>query len=164
MGSKRSTAVPGIVCSVCTRLEILPDTFSKKQVYSNVPAKVKDKREETRAQWDDKIGRMESVKEAVKQILLITLLLPPTINTGSPLGELLSFYLKKTRNGWEKIAAEIVKSALILPVFSKPLGKGSFKCHYREVLCELHVSLHLNLTLICSVNEVIGSSFSKSFT
>lgn len=80
VGSKYGTAVPGIVCSVCTRLEILPDTFSKKQVYSNVPAKVKDKHKETQAQWDDRIG-MESMKEAIKQILLITLLpsLPPPL-------------------------------------------------------------------------------------
>lgn len=133
MGSKHGTAIPGIVCSVCTRLEILPDTFSKKQVYSNVPAKVKDTQEETRAHQDDRIGRMETMKEVIKQILLITLLLLLTINTGSLLGELLSFYLKKKNsNGWSrKTAAEIIKSALIIPVFSRPRGKGSIKCHCR---------------------------------
>lgn len=69
------------------------------------------------------------MEEAIKQNLLITLLLPLTINTGSPLGGPLSFYLKNS-NGWGRsTAAEIIKRALIIPVFSKPHGKSSIKCH-----------------------------------
>ena len=138
VGSKCSTAIPWTVCSVCTRHEILPDTFSKKQVYSNVSAKVKDTRRESWAQWSDRMGRMESMEEAIKQILLITLLLRLTINRGSPLGEPLSFYLKKKSHGWRVgAAAKIIKSALIIPVFPKPHGEGSIKCHCREVHFEL---------------------------
>ncbi len=83
------------------------------------------------------------MKETIKQILLITLLPPRTINTRSLLGELLPFYLKKKSNVWGKTTAEIVKSALIIPVFSQPHGKGSIKCHCREVHFELYVSVWL---------------------
>lgn len=77
-------------------LENLPDTFPKKQIYSTVPLRcVKDKHKDTRALWDDKKGREETVNKAIKQSLFITLLLPLNINLELPLGELLSFYLKK---------------------------------------------------------------------
>lgn len=40
------------------------------------------------------------MKEAIKQISLITLLLPLTINTGSPLGELFYFVLLEEEEQW----------------------------------------------------------------
>lgn len=48
-------------------------------------------------------------------------------------------------------AAEIIKSALIIPVFTKPHGKGRIKCHCREVLFELYVSLCLWISLLVCI-------------
>lgn len=98
------------------------------------------------------------MNEAIKQILLITLLLPLTINTGLLLGELLSFYLKKKSNGQGgKKATEIVKSALIIPIFSKPHGKGSIKCHCREVHLELYVTVCLLINLLVCIPPPFAS-------
>lgn len=164
VGSKYNAAIPWTVCSVCTRHEILPDTFSKKQVYSNVSAKVKDTHVESQAQWDDRIGWMESMEEAIKQVLLITLLRHLTINTGSPLGGRYHFIWRRRAmdGGGVGAAAEIIKSALIIPAFSKPHGESSIKCHCREVHFELYVSLALWINLlVCISPQFVRQLFYK---
>lgn len=60
-----------------------------------------------------------------KQILLITLLLPHTIKRRITIGGTLIILFEEEKEQWiEESVAEIIKSALIIPVFSKPHGKG----------------------------------------
>lgn len=56
--------------------------------------------------------------------------------------------------GW-KTAGEIIKSALIISVFSKPHGR--FKCHCWEVHFELHVSVCLWISLLVLVPPQFAS-------
>lgn len=56
---------------------MLPDTISKAHVYSSVSAKVKDTHKESLAEWDDRAGRMESMKESIKQNFTHYIVAPP---------------------------------------------------------------------------------------
>jgi len=69
-----------------------------------------------------------------------------SINTGLWVGAIvILFEAEEEEEKWMclKTAAKIIKSALIIPVFFVPLGKGSVQCHNREVHFELYVSLCL---------------------
>lgn len=138
-------------------LEILLDTFSKKQVYINVPAKVKDtKRMSSTVKWQNlEDGEDEGNNKTNFAHYIVA---PPHYKRRITIGGTVIILFEEEKEQWIKGSlAEIIKSALIIPVFSKPHGKGRIKCHCREVHFEYYVSVSLWIRLlVCILPQFSG--------
>lgn len=84
------------------------------------------------------------MKKAIKQISHY-IVAPPHYKHRITIGEIVIILFEEAEEQLDgaKTAAEIIKSALIISVFSKPHGKGSIKCHCGKVHFELYVSVCL---------------------
>lgn len=122
--------------------------FLKKQVYDNVSAKVKGRqRNLSTLRWQNKEG---GEHEETNKTNLSLHCRTPSLETQARHWGNCYHFIWRTRRALDgaKTAAEIIKSALIIPVFSKPHGKDSSKCHCRKVHFELYVSVCLWIILL----------------